>query len=81
MTSLGFIWTWRQCGSRRTYQQSKNQNLPIMVVEKGQLKFVQLFESKNAMVETTCKQLSQWKQAGHLVQVIPLDNAGENKLL
>ena len=56
-------------------------NLRIMVVEKGQLKFVQLFESKNAMVEPTCEQLSRWKQAGHPVQVIRLDNAGENKLL
>ena len=33
-------------------------NLRIMVVEKEQLKFVQFFESKNAMVEPTCEQLS-----------------------
>ena len=56
-------------------------NLRIMVVEKGQLKFLQFFESRNAMVEPTCEQLSRWKQAGHPVQVIRLDNAGENKLL
>ena len=56
-------------------------NLRIMVVEKGQLKFVQFFETKNAMVEPTCEQLYRWKQAGHAVQVIRLDNAGENQLL
>ena len=56
-------------------------NLQIKVVEKGQLKFVQFFESKNVMVEPTCEHLSRWKQAGHPVQVICLDNAGENKLL
>ena len=43
-----------------------------------ELKFVQFFETKNAMVEPTCKQLYRWKQAGHAVQVICLDNAGKN---
>ena len=38
-----------------------------MFFEKGQLKFVQFFEIKNAMVEPTCEQLSHWKQAGHPV--------------
>ena len=32
--------------------------LQIMVIGKGQLKFAQFFESKNAMVEPTCEQLS-----------------------
>ena len=41
-----------------------------MIVEKGQLKFVHFFESKNAMVEPTFEQLSHWKQAEHLVHVI-----------
>ena len=33
------------------------------------------------MVEPTCEQLYRWKQAGHAVQVICLDNSGKNQLL
>ena len=32
------------------------------------------------MVGTHCEELNKWKQTGHAVQVIRLDNAGENKL-
>jgi hypothetical protein len=56
-------------------------NWRIMVDERRQLKFSNSFDTKNGMVETTCKQLHQWKQNGITVDYIRLDNAGESKLL
>jgi hypothetical protein len=57
-------------------------NWRIMVDEQTQLKFSDLFfDTKNGMVEETCKQLHCWKQSGRGAEIIRLDNAGENKLL
>ena len=46
-----------------------------------QLKFVHFFETKDGMVEPTCKLISRWKRSGHAVDIVWLDNAGENVLL
>ena len=56
-------------------------NWRIMVDEKTNLKFSDVFQTKNGMVEPTCEQLNKWKQARRPVKFIRLDNAGENKLL
>jgi len=53
----------------------------IMVNERTQLKFSGFFETKNGMVEPTCKQMERWKQSNMAVTHMRLDNAGENKLL
>jgi Reverse transcriptase (RNA-dependent DNA polymerase) len=53
----------------------------IMVDEKTQLKFVDFFETKDGMVEPTCEKLKLWAQSGHKVDVIRMDNGGENLLL
>ena len=53
----------------------------IMVDEKTQLKFVDFFETKDGMVEPTCEKLKSWAQAGRKVDVIRMDNGGENLLL
>ncbi len=53
----------------------------IMVDEKTQLKFSDFYKTKDEMVEPTCVQLKKWAQANKKVDVIRLDNAGENKLL
>ena len=46
-----------------------------------QFKFIHFFENKNGMVEPTCELFSRWKQSGHAVDIVRLDNAGENMLL
>ena len=56
-------------------------HLQIIVVEAMQLKFICLFETKDGMVEPTCKPFSRWKQSGRAVDIVRLDNAGENMLL
>ena len=56
-------------------------HLRIIVVEAMQLKFVHIFEMKDGMVEPTCELFSRWKRAGHGVEIICLDNAGENSAL
>jgi hypothetical protein len=53
-------------------------NCRIMVDEKTQLKFVDFFEAKNDMIEPTCVQLKKWEQAKKKVDVIRLENGGEN---
>jgi hypothetical protein len=53
----------------------------IMVDERSTLKYSNFFETKNGMVEPTCKQLHHWKENALGVQHIRMDNAGENKLL
>ena len=45
------------------------------------LKFVHFFETKDGMVEPTCELFSCWKRAGHGVEIVRLDNAGENLAL
>ena len=52
-----------------------------MVDEHAQLKFSDFHETKNGMVEPACEQFKKWEQAGKKVDVVRLDNAGENKLL
>jgi hypothetical protein len=56
-------------------------NWRIMVDERTQLNISDFFDTKNGMVEGTCEQLHRWKQSGKGVEIIRLDNAGENKLL
>ena len=56
-------------------------HLHIVVMEAMQLKFVHFFETKDGMVEPTCELFSCWKHAGHGVEIICLDNAGENLAL
>ena len=46
-----------------------------------QLKFIHFFETKDGMVEPTCELLSRWKRSGRAVDIMRLDNAGENVLL
>ncbi len=46
-----------------------------------QLKFVHFFETKDGMVEPTCELFSRWKRAGYGVDIVCLDNAGENLAL
>jgi hypothetical protein len=41
-------------------------------------KFVNFFETKDGMVEPTCEKLKKWEQSGHKVNVIRMDNGGEN---
>lgn len=52
-----------------------------MVDEATQMKFVDFFATKNGMVEPTCEKLHMWAQHQHKVDVIRMDNAGENQLL
>ena len=56
-------------------------HLQIIVVEAMQLKFVHFFKTKDGMVEPTCELLSRWKKSGRRVDIMQLDNAGENVLL
>ena len=56
-------------------------HMRIIVVENMQLKFVHFFETKDGMVEPTCELFSRWKRAGYGVDIVRLDNAGENLAL
>ena len=51
------------------------------MIKAMQLKFVHFFIIKDGMVEPTCKLFSRWKQSGCAVDIVGLDNAGENVLL
>lgn len=53
----------------------------IMVDEITQLNFIDFFDTQDKMVEPTCEKLKQWEQQGHKVDVIRMDNGGENLLL
>ena len=50
-------------------------HLQIIVVKAMQLKFIHFFETKDGMVEPTCKLFSRRKQSGHAVDIVRLDNA------
>jgi hypothetical protein len=50
----------------------------ILVDEKTQMKFVDFFETKNGMVEPTCEKFKLWEQHSHKVEVVRMDNGGEN---
>ena len=52
-----------------------------MVDERTQLKFSNFYEKKNSMVEPTLQLLHLLAQHDHEVEVVRMDNAGENKLL
>ena len=41
----------------------------------------EIYETKNVVVDPTCKLFHLWKGAGKPVKVIRCDNAGENKVL
>ena len=53
----------------------------LRVHEKTQLKFGSFHETKTGMVEPVCEQLNRWKQKGLGIDVLRMDNAGENKAL
>ena len=56
-------------------------HLQIIAVEAMQLKFVHFFKTKDSMVEPTCELRSRWTKSGRGVDIMRLDNAGENALL
>ena len=73
---------------KRQLRKKKHIKLPInkpnwrlMVDERTQLKFSHFCKTKNAMVEPTLKLLHLLEQQGFAVEVIRMDNAGENTLL
>ena len=45
------------------------------------LKLPTFHPTKNSMCEPTCSQLHRWKEAGHGITHLRMDNAGENKKL
>jgi hypothetical protein len=53
----------------------------VIVDERTGLKFSSFHQTKGGMVEPTCEKLHRWKEAGHPVKHVRLDNAGENKKL
>jgi hypothetical protein len=55
-----------------------NQHCWILVDERTQLKFVDFYEKKSSMIEPTCEQFKKWEQNGHKVDVVWMDNGGEN---
>jgi hypothetical protein len=59
-------------------KQIHNRHCRILVDEKTQMKFVDFFETKNGMVEPTCEKFKLWEQHGHKVEVVRMDNGGEN---
>jgi hypothetical protein len=44
----------------------------------SEMKFVDFFETKNGMVEPTCEKFKLWEQHRHKVEVVCMDNGGEN---
>ena len=56
-------------------------NWLIIVDEATNMKFSFFFATKNGMVEPTCELFHKWKQQGHVVQIVRMDNAGENRKL
>jgi hypothetical protein len=56
-------------------------NWQLMVDEQTRLKFSNLFQTKNGMVEPTCAQFHRWKQNGKAFSHVRMDGAGENKTL
>jgi hypothetical protein len=52
-----------------------------MVDERTGTKFSDFFETRKDMIEPTCAQLNRWKDNGHEVKYIRLDNAGDNVTL
>jgi hypothetical protein len=51
----------------------------LMIVDQTtQFKLSRFYASKSAMVESTCALLKQWKEEGHPVSHIRMDNGGEN---
>ena len=53
----------------------------ILIDKKSPLKFSNVYDTKNGMVEPTCKKVNWWKQAGQTVKYFRMDNTGENKVL
>ena len=53
----------------------------IKVDERTGFKKSDFYETKDGMVEPTCEMFYQWKMDGKPVQVLRMDNAGENKKL
>jgi hypothetical protein len=56
-------------------------NWHMIVNEATRLMTCNFYSSKNGMVEPTCELFHQWKTAGHPIEILFQDNAGENKLL
>ena len=53
----------------------------IMVDQRTRMKFTSFHAMKDGMVEPTVQQLQAFKRIGRKVEVIQMDNAGENKAL
>ena len=62
-------------------KQPKRPNWRIIVDEKTGYKVSHLYATKDGMVEPTCILFKQWKEQNKEVQVIRMDNGGENKAL
>jgi hypothetical protein len=56
-------------------------NWAMLVHGKTGLQFSNFYAAKNDMVEPMLERFSKWKQTGIPVNVVRLDNAGENILL
>lgn len=56
-------------------------NWRLLVDQRCGMGFSTFVSTKDAMVHPTCVLLSRFKDMGHPVKVIRMDNAGENKLL
>jgi hypothetical protein len=55
-------------------------NLVIIDDEHTHKKWGKFLKHKNNMVEQVCEMFNMWKQSGHGVQFVRLDNAGKNFL-
>jgi hypothetical protein len=55
-----------------------NWHCRILIDEWTQLKFVDFYKKKSGMIEPMCEQFKKWEQNGHKVNVVWMDNSGEN---
>ena len=51
----------------------------MVVDEHSTCSFTTFHETKKDMIEPVCKRFNRWRQAGHAVKMIRMDNAGKNK--
>jgi hypothetical protein len=50
----------------------------IVIDEEIQLKVSSFYKSEDAMVEPLCERMNRWKERGHAITNMCLDNAGKN---
>ena len=53
----------------------------IIVDELTGMKWSDLFQTKDRMIEPTCEKWGKWNQHGKAVKFVRMDNLGENNLL